>query len=87
MRRGRKQWAAAYNIASRAERGVTVTLKLYVWENFCPDYSDGLAFAIAENETEARALVEKEHDYPPWDWGPVKEYPIEKIAFFVHGGS
>jgi len=33
--------------------------QLYVWEGFSPDYTDGLAFAIAENATVAKALIEE----------------------------
>ena len=36
------------------------TLKLFVWEGFCPDYTDGLAFAIAET-------VQMEFPRPPED--------------------
>lgn len=32
-------------------------LKLFIWSEFLPDYSDGLAFAIAETEEEAREMV------------------------------
>ena len=33
-------------------------LKLFVWTRFCPDYTSGLAFAIAKDELEARRLIE-----------------------------
>ena len=33
-------------------------LKLFVWTEFSPDYTSGLAFAIAKDEPEARKLVE-----------------------------
>ena len=32
-------------------------LKLFIWPEFLPDYSSGLAFAIAETEEEAREMV------------------------------
>ncbi len=62
-------------------------LKLYVWEEFAPDYSEGLAFAIAENIEEAQEILLEKRDYSDTkDWGPVKEFPIKKIGFYVNGG-
>ena len=63
-------------------------LKLFVWTNFAPDYTGGLAFAIAENETEARQLVVAERGYIVYSWGDLTIYPIsKKIARCVSGGS
>jgi hypothetical protein len=68
-------------------------LKLYVWEGFCPNYYDGLAFAIAVSEEEAIELIEKKVDppYSPYDpdlWGEVDVYDIDKkIAFARNGGG
>lgn len=62
-------------------------LKLFVWTDFAPDYSGGLAVAIAEDETEARALVLKEHSYEPYNWGKLRVWPIKKAAFTVSGGA
>ena len=63
-------------------------LKLFVWTNFAPDYTGGLAFAIAENETEARQLVVAERGYSVYYWGDLTIYPIsKKIARCVSGGS
>lgn len=68
-------------------------LKLFVWEGFSPDYSDGLAFAIAKNEKEARKLVIKEiGSFPgntgPSNWGDLTVYPLrKKIAKSVSGGG
>lgn len=62
-------------------------LKLFVWDEFCPDYSDGLAFAIAETVQEAQELVINSMGYSTSSWGPVREYPIAKIARSVSGGS
>jgi hypothetical protein len=66
-------------------------LKLFVWIGFCPDYTSGLAFALASSEAKARALVEKEygigHGYPR-EWGTLAVYPVGKqIAFCVSGGA
>jgi len=63
-------------------------LKLFVWTDFCPDYTGGLAFAIAEDETEAKKLVIKNISYDPYEWGNLNIYPInKKIARSVSGGG
>lgn len=76
---------------------MTKNLKLYVWPNFAPDYSKGLAFAIAESEEEAKKLIYEqtgiEHEegsefcpeYPIW--GIMEVHPIEKLAFGIPGGA
>jgi hypothetical protein len=62
-------------------------LKIYIWEDFEPDWTSGLAVAIAETEKEARKLVEDEHGYEPSNWGEMKVRPFSKCAFCVSGGS
>lgn len=62
-------------------------LRLYVWRGFCPDYTDGLAFAIAENETQARELVEKANGMRVWTWGNLTVYDVAPIAECVCGGG
>jgi hypothetical protein len=62
-------------------------LKLYVWTEFCPDYTGGLAFAIARDETQARKLIEKERGLKVWEWGTLTIYPIKPIAKCVSGGG
>lgn len=64
------------------------TLKLFVWDEYAPDYSAGLAFAIAPNIQEAmRMVIESTNGYKHNDWGTCSEYPIdEPIAFSVAGG-
>ena len=62
-------------------------LKLFVWQDFCPDYTSGLAFAIAKDETEARKLVVKERQFEPYDWGSLTIHPIKRIAKCVNGGG
>lgn len=64
-----------------------MNLKLFVWENFNPDYSDGLAFAIAENINQAQELVIAKKGHNLSNWGIVKEFPIAPIAFEVSGGG
>lgn len=63
-------------------------LRLFVWTDFCPDYTSGLAFAIAEDETEARKLISSQHGYEPYTWGTLAIYPVtQKIAKSVSGGG
>jgi len=65
-----------------------VVMRLFVWEGFCPDYTDGLAFAIAENIEQAQKLVIESKGYEPFDWGTVREFPVtEPIAYCVSGGG
>jgi hypothetical protein len=63
-------------------------LKLFVWEGFSPDYTDGLAFAIAGNEQEARELIIKDKGFEPYTWGTLKVHPLNKpVAYNVSGGG
>jgi hypothetical protein len=71
-------------------------MKLYVWDEFCPNYVDGLAFAIAESEEAARASINEALGYCPPDgtndsnnrWGRVRIYELnEPVAFAVTGGE
>ena len=63
-------------------------LKLFVWTDFSPDYTGGLAFAIAKDETEARQLIEKEKGFPVSDWGELSIHRCDrKFARCVSGGS
>jgi hypothetical protein len=76
-------------------------LKLFVWDNFCPDYSPGVAFAIAESEQQAKEMIVKHFQSAPknkgWDaqitiesipWGEVKTYKLtDKVAFAMEGCS
>jgi hypothetical protein len=64
------------------------TLKLFVWTNFSPDWKEGLAFAIAKDETEAREMVVKNIGYDPEKWGDVTVHPLtQEVAYCVTGGS
>lgn len=64
------------------------TLKLYVWTGFSPDYTSGLAVAIASSETDARRQIIKCHGYNPDDWGELSVRPLNKrCAFSVSGGG
>ena len=65
-------------------------MQLYVWEEFAPDYNDGLAFAIAENFEDAQILAMEGHTFNlnKDDWGRVKVYPLDKpFGRLVAGGS
>ena len=63
-------------------------MKLFIWTEFCPDYTDGLAFAIAKDETEARQLIEKELKNVPHTWGTLEILPLnKKTARAVYGGG
>lgn len=61
-------------------------LKLFIWTNFCRDYTEGLAFAIAKDEAEARKMVEKYHGCTPYDWGDIEVRPLtHRVARSVSG--
>ena len=65
-----------------------VKMRLFVWEEFCPDYTDGLAFAIAETVDQAQKLITQSRGYEPFDWGRLKEFDLsEPVAFAVSGGG
>lgn len=61
-------------------------LRLFVWTGFNPDYTDGLAVAIAKDETDARKLIEKRGFV--YQWGELKIYPLtRRMAVSVNGGG
>ena len=63
-------------------------LKLFIWTDFCPNYTGGLAFAIAENETQARKLIEKYRGFEVYHWGELQVKPLTKrVARCVSGGG
>lgn len=63
-------------------------LKLFVWTRFSPNYTSGLAFAIAKDETEARKLIIAERGFGVSEWGELKIHPLtRKIACSVGGGG
>ena len=63
-------------------------MKLFIWTGFSPDYTSGLAFAIAKDETEARALIEKERGFKVYEWGELEVRPLNrKVARCVSGGG
>lgn len=63
-------------------------LRLYVWTDFCPDYTGGLAVAIASDETTARTLIQEQYGCTVREWGTLTVYPLTKpMAECVSGGS
>lgn len=64
-------------------------LKLFIWTDFCPDHTSGLAFAIAADEAEARKLVEKDRGSTPiYDWGDLEVRRLDqRCARSVSGGG
>lgn len=67
-------------------------MKLYVWTEFEPEYTPGLAFAIADNVDEARELVKRkfreQFKFDANNFGSVEEFELtEKIAFARCGGA
>ena len=66
-------------------------LKLYIWDDFYSDYSDGMAVAIASSLEEAKALVEKNHGWPYKlkNWGDYYTVPLNSpfaVSFMGNAG-
>jgi hypothetical protein len=63
--------------------------RLYIWNEFAPDYRHGLAVAIASSEAEARRLVVKHLRFSPDDWGPLTTCTLNATAtaWAVTGGQ
>ena len=67
---------------------MTAKFKLFIWTSFCPDYTSGLAFAVAKDETDARRQIEKEFGMEPYDWGELEIKPLSRrVARCVSGGG
>lgn len=68
-------------------------LQLYVWQGFGTDYTDGLAFAIASSEEEAKQLVLEYVDlnsdvFGDDEWGELTVHDLSTpIAGAVFGGG
>ena len=63
-------------------------LKLFVFTEYCSDYTDGLAFAIAYDVEEAKKLINKHKGFESWEWGNVHVHRLDrKIAYAVCGGG
>lgn len=61
--------------------------KLFIWTHYGSGDRAGLAFAIAENETEAKKLVVEESGSEARYWGEVKIKCICKCGYSVEGGE
>jgi len=71
-------------------------MKIYVWDDFCPNWSSGLAVVIAENLNHARQILWErcsdnglDYDYVKkeiYDKDPIR-YNLQEKAFYVYGGS
>lgn len=69
---------------------------IYEWNDFCPDWSPGLAIVIAEKLSHARDILWKkccddglDYDYiykEIYDKDPI-QYNLQEKAFYVTGGS
>lgn len=65
-----------------------IKLKLFIWTDFCSDYTQGLAFAIAEDEADARKQIEEEGGREVYSWGDLEIKPLtRRMAKCVEGGS
>lgn len=63
-------------------------MKIFIWTEFSPDYTSGLAFAIAESEKEARELVIEHHGFCPSEWGVLEVRELDSpVARSVSGGG
>jgi hypothetical protein len=62
-------------------------LKLFVWENVFTDYTDGVAFAYAENSEEARKLIIEKLEYNHEDLCIEPREINKKEAFYSYGGG
>jgi hypothetical protein len=63
-------------------------LKLFIWTGFSPDYTDGLAFAIAADEAEARKMIIKEYGLEPTTWGSLEVRRLDqRVVRYVCGGG
>jgi hypothetical protein len=63
-------------------------LKLFVFDGFSPDYSGGLAFAIAKDETDARKQIIEKHGYNPPEWGGLTIHRLDRrLAYAKSGGG
>ena len=63
-------------------------LRLFIWRGFAPDYTDGLAIAVAKDEAEARKMIIEDRGYNPREWGELEVLRTEqRAAASVAGGG
>lgn len=64
--------------------------ELYIWDDFCCDYTCGLAVAVASSLEEAKDIVAKECGdcVSQIDWGSYYKMPLNApFAISITGGS
>ncbi len=67
---------------------MAIKLKLFIWTGFSPDYSGGLAFAIAKDESGARKQIEKIYGGNIDEWGDLEIRTLSRrVARCVFGGA
>ncbi len=63
-------------------------MKLYVWTGFSPDWTGGIAFALATSEARARGQIIEGFGYNPSEWGTLNVYSASKpFAAAIAGGG
>lgn len=63
-------------------------LKLYVWEDCLTDYTDGVMFALASSEDEAREQILKSCNYvPPGELAVQPKIIDSPIGYAIWGGG
>lgn len=63
-------------------------MRLFVWTGFCSDYTSGLAFAIAKDETDARKQITESYKGEPYRWGTLTIHPLSRrVSYQVSGGG
>lgn len=68
--------------------GTRKEMRLFVWTGFCPDWTDGLAFAIAETCEQAMAMITDKLGYGIVTWGTLEVHSMSvPVAYAVHGGG
>lgn len=80
-------WRACCGVTTRSGLPDMKKLKLFVWTHFSPDYTSGLAFAIAEDVEQAKKKVRKAYHCNPRDWGTLTVRPLTKRCAFAVGGG
>ncbi|MEM6886267.1 MAG: hypothetical protein AAF571_14680 [Verrucomicrobiota bacterium] len=63
---------------------------IYIWDEFEPDYNNGLAFTVAKSEVQAKSNIVAHLGHSVTEWGKVRVYPLADmpdISFAVNGGS
>ena len=74
--------------ASKSPRISGRELKLYVWTEFCPSISSGMAIAVSHSKEHAMKIIVEELGFTPWQWGDLEIYPVNYfMCSAVTGGD